>query len=350
MRSVVASHGPGSNPRDNAICNAILLQSFPVLQIFGLQYLDRHRPPSSNVLPLNLAQKLKISKSIKKRARHRIPARKLHGLPGAGPNQTLEEFRPAFTTSSETRRSGGRPAAPPRKTCAPQGRTRFLATQRHRCHRRARRRAWSRNQRARDSNSTAIVRNISRGRPASMRRNGLHEGGSSAAEASAHDCAKWPPDMRDKRGGDARQARLRHTTSAAEARVKRAWGAMRRSISYAQGTARAHCGRYRQSGPRPEPRLLRQPALEALMNSARMDSPRRVGRKRIFGDDGRRRRTAGGGGGLWERGGAAQFMVLGVVSSVRDTASRGPTTIVAPESQFRTCPTDHGKASSNIAP
>ncbi|KZV22685.1 hypothetical protein F511_32818 [Dorcoceras hygrometricum] len=26
----------------------------------------------------------------------------------------------------------------------------------------------------------------------------------------------------------------------------------------------------------------------------------------------------------------------------RDTASRGPTTIVAPESQFRTCPSDHG--------
>ncbi|KZV16311.1 hypothetical protein F511_34987, partial [Dorcoceras hygrometricum] len=26
----------------------------------------------------------------------------------------------------------------------------------------------------------------------------------------------------------------------------------------------------------------------------------------------------------------------------RDTASRGPTTIVAPESQFRSCPTDHG--------
>ncbi|KZV48811.1 dentin sialophosphoprotein-like [Dorcoceras hygrometricum] len=54
MRSVVSSHGPGSNPRGNAICNAILLQSFPVLQIFGLQYLDRHRPPSSDVLPLNL--------------------------------------------------------------------------------------------------------------------------------------------------------------------------------------------------------------------------------------------------------------------------------------------------------
>ncbi|KZV41214.1 hypothetical protein F511_17173 [Dorcoceras hygrometricum] len=81
--------------------------------------------------------------------------------------------------------------------------------------------------------------------------------------------------------------------------------------------AEGDCGRYRQSGPRPEPRLLRQPALEALTNSARTDSPRRVGRKRISGDNGRRRRTAGGGGGLWERGGAAQFRVLGVVSSVR---------------------------------
>ncbi|KZV42587.1 hypothetical protein F511_29650 [Dorcoceras hygrometricum] len=54
MRSVVASHGPGSNPRGNAICNAILLQCFPVLQIFELQYLDHHRPPSSDVLPLTL--------------------------------------------------------------------------------------------------------------------------------------------------------------------------------------------------------------------------------------------------------------------------------------------------------
>ncbi|KZV49995.1 hypothetical protein F511_39829 [Dorcoceras hygrometricum] len=34
----------------------------------------------------------------------------------------------------------------------------------------------------------------------------------------------------------------------------------------------------------------------------------------------------------------------------RDTASRGPTTIVTPKSQFRTDPSDHGKASSNIAP
>ncbi|KZT76735.1 hypothetical protein F511_46240 [Dorcoceras hygrometricum] len=50
------------------------------------------------------------------------------------------------------------------------------------------------------------------------------------------------------------------------------------------------CGRYRQSGPRPDTRLLRQPALEGLTRSARTDSPRRIGRK-VF------RRSGGGGGG-----------------------------------------------------
>ncbi|KZV36059.1 kinesin-4-like [Dorcoceras hygrometricum] len=35
---------------------------------------------------------------------------------------------------------------------------------------------------------------------------------------------------------------------------------------------------------------------------------------------------------------------------VMDTASHGPATIAAPKSQFRTCPSDHGKAPSNIAP
>ncbi|KZV29313.1 conserved oligomeric Golgi complex subunit 6 [Dorcoceras hygrometricum] len=54
------------------------------------------------------------------------------------------------------------------------------------------------------------------------------------------------------------------------------------------------CGRYRQSGPRPEPRLLHQPVLEALTNSARTDSPRRVGRKQLSGE----RSGGGGGGGL----------------------------------------------------
>ncbi|KZT76911.1 hypothetical protein F511_46064 [Dorcoceras hygrometricum] len=42
------------------------------------------------------------------------------------------------------------------------------------------------------------------------------------------------------------------------------------------------CGSLRQSGPRPDPRLLRQAPLEALTRSARTDSPRQVGRKPIF--------------------------------------------------------------------
>ncbi|KZV48052.1 mitogen-activated protein kinase kinase kinase 7 [Dorcoceras hygrometricum] len=39
-------------------------------------------------------------------------------------------------------------------------------------------------------------------------------------------------------------------------------------------------GRLRQSGPRPEGRLLRQPALEGLTRSARTDSPRKVDRNK----------------------------------------------------------------------
>ncbi|KZV30202.1 hypothetical protein F511_35224 [Dorcoceras hygrometricum] len=46
----------------------------------------------------------------------------------------------------------------------------------------------------------------------------------------------------------------------------------------------------RQSGPRTEPRLLPQAAVEALTNSARTDSPHRVGRKQISGEDRRWRR------------------------------------------------------------
>ncbi|KZV44706.1 putative serine/threonine-protein kinase RLCKVII-like [Dorcoceras hygrometricum] len=60
---------------------------------------------------------------------------------------------------------------------------------------------------------------------------------------------------------------------------------------------RLDCGSLRQSGPRPDPRLLRQAALEGLTRSARTDSPRRTGRKQIFGKDRRRRRRRVGGGG-----------------------------------------------------
>ncbi|KZV42556.1 hypothetical protein F511_19910 [Dorcoceras hygrometricum] len=94
------------------------------------------------------------------------------------------------------------------------------------------------------------------------------------------------------------------------------------------------CGRQRQSGPRPETGFLRQPALEGLTRSARTDSPRQdwpeqFPAKRGGGGGARRRR-------LLERRGRRP--------RARDTASRGPTTIAAPESQFRTFPTDHGKS------
>ncbi|KZV37493.1 hypothetical protein F511_15825 [Dorcoceras hygrometricum] len=74
--------------------------------------------------------------------------------------------------------------------------------------------------------------------------------------------------------------------------------------------------------------LDRQPALEGLTRSARTDSPRKIGRKQFPA-------KGGGGGGGVRRGREAVPFALG------DTASRGPTTIAAPESQFRTCPTDH---------
>ncbi|KZV16938.1 hypothetical protein F511_23105 [Dorcoceras hygrometricum] len=118
--------------------------------------------------------------------------------------------------------------------------------------------------------------------------------------------------------------------------------------------------------------FLRQPPLEGLTRSARTDSPRQVGRNNF------RRHVAAAAAAF--RGGKGRrlqelrvrvfvlvirsrtpqnpLLMLNTLSSVsvresriqylcdpqwfRDTASRGPTTIVAPESQFRTCPTDHG--------
>ncbi|KZV13656.1 hypothetical protein F511_45179 [Dorcoceras hygrometricum] len=70
-------------------------------------------------------------------------------------------------------------------------------------------------------------------------------------------------------------------------------------------------GSLRQSDRRPDPRLLRQAALEPLTRSARTDSPRRTGRKQFTGDDRRRRRrrTVGGGGGAW--GGEEGRLLLG---------------------------------------
>ncbi|KZV16964.1 hypothetical protein F511_35402 [Dorcoceras hygrometricum] len=92
----------------------------------------------------------------------------------------------------------------------------------------------------------------------------------------------------------------------------------------------------------------------------------------------RRRRTAAAAACEEERGGGCDALGLGSRTSIlpppmlnklslismresrnqylcdpqwfRDTASHGPTTCVTPKPQFRTDPSDHGKASSNIAP
>ncbi|KZV19808.1 hypothetical protein F511_29597 [Dorcoceras hygrometricum] len=129
----------------------------------------------------------------------------------------------------------------------------------------------------------------------------------------------------------------------------------------------------------------RQPALEDLTNLPRTESPRRCDRNKSNhvsnGGGGRRveeRRPRGGsgegGGGLVSRvfvmlkkshslnsSSYAQHIELNfrerIVKPVlvcpqwfRDTASRGLTTFATPKSQFRTDPSDHGKAPSNIAP
>ncbi|KZV42309.1 histone-lysine N-methyltransferase ASHR2-like [Dorcoceras hygrometricum] len=61
-------------------------------------------------------------------------------------------------------------------------------------------------------------------------------------------------------------------------------------------------------GPRPEGRLLRQPALEGLTRSAQMDSPRKVDRSKS--DQLAAAVEAGGGGSFWERRGAAKGLSI----------------------------------------
>ncbi|KZV25998.1 regulator of telomere elongation helicase 1 [Dorcoceras hygrometricum] len=113
------------------------------------------------------------------------------------------------------------------------------------------------------------------------------------------------------------------------------------------------------------------PTLEGLTRSARTDSPRKTDRSKSNQFAAAAAAVeAGGDGGFWERReacGSSRVLgsrtpqnppqVLNALSLVsvqeyriqylcdpqwfRDTASRGPTTIVSPESQFRTCPPDH---------
>ncbi|KZV27711.1 hypothetical protein F511_39841 [Dorcoceras hygrometricum] len=74
-------------------------------------------------------------------------------------------------------------------------------------------------------------------------------------------------------GHHARPARMMTTLLAT-----RAW---LRPVSRGNRHFTVDGSRLRQSGPRPDMRLFRQPALEGLTRSARTDSPRRVGRNRF---------------------------------------------------------------------
>ncbi|KZV18969.1 hypothetical protein F511_26983 [Dorcoceras hygrometricum] len=69
-----------------------------------------------------------------------------------------------------------------------------------------------------------------------------------------------------------------------------------------------NCGSLRQSGPRPDPRLLRQAELEALTRSARTNTPRKT-RSEQFPAKWRRRRAAHDGGVSWEGREAATLML-----------------------------------------
>ncbi|KZV45538.1 DEAD-box ATP-dependent RNA helicase 20-like [Dorcoceras hygrometricum] len=88
--------------------------------------------------------------------------------------------------------------------------------------------------------------------------------------------SSWPP-IAQSSGHLACVARPARDIRSSIARPARDGVARPARDGVARAVARARRGN-RQSGPRPEPRLLRQAALEALTNSARTDSPRRIGR------------------------------------------------------------------------
>ncbi|KZV55644.1 hypothetical protein F511_29125 [Dorcoceras hygrometricum] len=56
---------------------------------------------------------------------------------------------------------------------------------------------------------------------------------------------------------------------------------MHRGLTQSRRFMTPNCVRYRQSGPRPDTRLLRHPALEGVTRSARTDYPRRIGRNKF---------------------------------------------------------------------
>ncbi|KZV29841.1 hypothetical protein F511_42467 [Dorcoceras hygrometricum] len=212
-----------------------------------------------------------------------------------GPNKTLEEFRPAVTTSPETRRSGGRPvAAIDEISCASRG---ARGRDKHgapstTCANRARSRPAIKRYERRDVAASASQRPasiVASARQAAHHRPTFAQLASPLLPASvwptgAASCEKCRPALAQYRASFA----YRSSSVGRLLRVHRAWPL---------ALKRTYCGRYRQFGRRPEPRLLRQPALEALTNSARTDSPRRIGRNE-FRQLEAAAALGGGGGGL----------------------------------------------------
>ncbi|KZV23136.1 hypothetical protein F511_24970 [Dorcoceras hygrometricum] len=104
--------------------------------------------------------------------------------------------------------------------------------------------------------------------------------------------AAAPPPPKNSR----RQARNQQHASAGHRRTI-APACVDRGVQQRGGTAQIAVD-YRQSGPRPNPRFLRQAALEALTRSARMNTPRKTRPERFPAKW--RRRAAHGGGVSWE--------------------------------------------------
>ncbi|KZV32181.1 hypothetical protein F511_17006 [Dorcoceras hygrometricum] len=236
MRSVVANHGPGSNPRG------------PKISKF------QNRP---------------------KRVRYRIPARKLHGLPGTGPKKTLEEVsRHEIAGASPERRPAAAP--PPRKISRRQRTTPRQAL-----------RTVARNNAPQQRGACATSAQEAVNQHATVRlpvRENL--------QFTAARRTKQRPTLRPRRPTSAHASRRSRASSARPAAIHRAvvsrmmrdittllaTRAWLRPVSRGNRYFTVDCGRQRQSGTRPETGFLRQPALEGLTRSARMDSPRKIGR------------------------------------------------------------------------
>ncbi|KZV35278.1 putative protein S-acyltransferase 19 [Dorcoceras hygrometricum] len=157
-------------------------------------------------------------------------------------------------------------------------------------------------------------------RPAShFMRNRLRTPAAIVRQATRCSCALQRPAMRQRPANKRailrgrfrnRSASMMRRSCGTAALMERRLGATMRprarfieqpsTASIAWPCAPSHCGRNRQSGPRPETRLLRQPPLEGLTRSARTDSPRRIGRnefRRIEAAAAAAAVQCGGGGG-----------------------------------------------------